>query len=172
MKRSYYLLVLLLIGMIVVSCKKDGMSYQNSFEKSYDSWLNFKKSSGNSYRYMVTSGSWTGMSIETVITVKEGKVVQRSYVRKDIDRETHKPIITKTWSEVGDSLNTHPGGAASLTLDEIYDKAKTEWLIKRDNAHISFEAKNNGMISTCGYRDKNCVDDCFRGITIDYIEGR
>ena len=67
-------------------------------------------------------------------------------------------------------MNTHVNGGTSLTLDEIYEKARTEWLLKRKDATSYFEAKNDGMISSCGYVNNNCADDCFVGITINLIE--
>lgn len=32
-----------------------------------------------------------------------------------------------------------------------------------------FETKNNGLISTCGYVENTCADDCFIDITITRI---
>jgi hypothetical protein len=170
MRKSYYLFTLLWVGALFASCKKDSIAYKNSFEKSYQSWLNFKKSSGNSYQYTVSTGSWTGASTQTIITVKEGKIVQRSCVRRIIDPETNKSVVIAEWSEDESNLNTHSYGAATITLDDIYQKARTEWLTKKEHAKIYFESGNDGMISSCGYVDNNCVDDCFRGITIDHIE--
>jgi len=43
-------------------------------------------------------------------------------------------------------------------------------LLKRDNVTTYFEAKNNGMISSCGYWPNNCADDCFTGVSITLIE--
>jgi hypothetical protein len=57
-----------------------------------------------------------------------------------------------------------------MTLDEIYDRAKSDWLRKRSNAQTYFEANNNGLISSCGYVEEGCQDDCFRGITIASVE--
>jgi len=40
---------------------------------------------------------------------------------------------------------------------------------KRKDASVYFEAKNNGMISSCGYVQDGCMDDCFNGINIASI---
>ena len=61
-------------------------------------------------------------------------------------------------------------GEAPLTFDQIYEKARTEWLVKRENATTYFEAENNGLISKCGYVDDGCQDDCFIGIQISSIK--
>ncbi|MDD2426409.1 MAG: hypothetical protein PHU00_10410, partial [Bacteroidales bacterium] len=58
----------------------------------------------------------------------------------------------------------------AVTLDVIYSKARQEWLLKRENAQTYFEAKNNGLISCCGYVEKGCMDGCFNGIYISYIQ--
>ncbi|WP_255474197.1 hypothetical protein [Flavobacterium sp. SLB02] len=42
--------------------------------------------------------------------------------------------------------------------------------MKRKNVTNYFEAKNDGLISQCGYVEKGCMDDCFVGITIKSIE--
>lgn len=146
------------------------MEYGNKFDKSFKAWQNFKRSSGNSYRYSVHTSSWTGASSQTILTVKAGKVVQRSYIAKMIDPETNKAIVVKEWNEGEEEINTYNQGASSITLDEVYHKAKTDWLKKRDHADTYFEANNNGMISSCGYVEKGCQDDCFIGISIDFIE--
>lgn len=82
-------------------------------------------------------------------------------------------LNTLTWTENKNNLNDpgHGGGAPIQTLDQVYEQAKNDWLKKRDNAQTSFEAKNDGMLSSCGYWEDGCMDDCFRGITISLIEG-
>ncbi|OYD46067.1 hypothetical protein CHU00_07890 [Sphingobacterium cellulitidis] len=63
----------------------------------------------------------------------------------------------------------HPAFSA-ITLDEIYERAKNEWLIKSDKADVFFENNNNGMISLVGFLPKGCMDDCFDGVRIKLIE--
>ena len=41
--------------------------------------------------------------------------------------------------------------------------------VERNNVTTYLETKNNGMISTCGYVENNCADDCFIGIHINNI---
>lgn len=172
MKRKRSTLALLLIITLFVSCKKSDIAYENDFDKSYRTWVNFKTSTGNSYRYTINTNSWTGTTSETVITVKDGKAVQRSFVHKvPVSKNPLELTITEQWDEDLTQLNTHTNGSATITLDEIYQKAKTEWLLKRDDAKTYFESKNSGMISSAGYVDNNCQDDCFRGITISSIQG-
>jgi hypothetical protein len=171
MKGTRSTLALLLMIILFISCKKSDIEYENEFDKSYKTWVNFKTSSGNSYRYTVATGSWVGTASETIITVKNGIVVQRSYVYKAPKAQnSSETIIIEQWEEDLNSLNTHANGALSLTLDEIYQMAKTKWLLKRDNAKTSLETRNSGMISAAGYVEDNCADDCFIGISIVSIE--
>lgn len=172
MKHSAFLSALLLMSTMFVSCKKDKLSHEGDFEKSYREWQVFKEASGGSYRYMITSGSWVGYGTETIITVTSGKITGRSY--KLILPQGYPvsvPANEMAWTENENEINTHTSMAATaVTLDQIYEKARTEWLIKRKDADVYFEAKNNGMISSCGYVNKNCADDCFIGVHIAYIQ--
>jgi hypothetical protein len=153
------------------SCKKDNIAYNGEYYKSYNALKDFKASSNNSYRYIVQTSSWVGTGTETTITVEEGQVVGRDYIRT---LSTHTAAgwqvdTLGTWKETGAQLGTHQEGESVSTLDDIYIAARTNWLLKRDDAQTFFEAKNNGMISTCGYVPKDCADDCFRGIHIKSI---
>lgn len=170
MNRNLYLLIVLLLGSSFISCKKSDISHESDYDKSYKSWVAFKTSSNNSYRYKVSFTSWTGYSTETVITVKAGQVVGRSYVAKTVEHPSNSVLVREEWTEDESTLNTHANGDPSATLDEIYDRAKNQWLLKRKDAEVYLETKNNGMISSCGFVPKNCADDCFRGIHISLIE--
>lgn len=172
MKRKTYIFTLVVI-MFFAACDKSDIEYGNGYEKSYKAWLNFKESSNNSYKYVVTAGTWVGASWQTTITVTNGEVTQRDFKYTHMD-ETILGNLPEDylleWTENKSELNTHEHWPAAVTLDEIYDIARKEWLIKRENAETYFETNNAGMISSCGYIDDNCQDDCFRGITISSIE--
>ena len=173
MKQPLILACLLLMSAFFISCHKSNMNYENDFGKSYQEWLSFKKTSGNSYRYKVVSNSWVGSGWETTLTVTEGKITQR-YYKLTLPRgyTGNIPADRLEWTENGNEVNTHTqsGAAAAITLDQVYEKARTEWLLKRQNSKTYFEAKNDGMISSCGYVNDGCADDCFVGINIAYIQ--
>ncbi|RYG15423.1 MAG: hypothetical protein EOO07_15455 [Chitinophagaceae bacterium] len=169
MKKNLYLLLLIITSF--TACKKDDIVYDDAFQKSNKAWLAFKKESNNNYSYTVTFGSWTGYSSNTIIVVKNGKVVERSFKSQTINyKPTGMEIVEReNWTETATNLNTHQSGAENLTLDEVYAKAKSSWLLKRKDAETFFEANNNGMISSAGYVEKGCQDDCFNGIKITAI---
>lgn len=171
---SLLLLVLLFMGTLFASCKKDDFRYQGDFENSFQKWQDFKEASDNSYRYRVSGGSWVGTGWETIITVSKGKVVQRYYKLSFPAGWTGTiPDNTETeWTENETEINSHEhaGAAGAVTLDQVYEEARNNWLKKRSNAETYFEAKNNGIISSCGYVVDGCQDDCFNGITITFVE--
>ena len=172
MKHTIYSLSLIFLALLFTGCKKEEIFNKSDFEKSQNEWKKFKKYSGNSYQYTALRTSWVGMSFQTVITVKKGKVVRRKFtwIVPD-DWTTQIPEDQKEWTENENEINAHQqsGAADAITLDEVYDKAKNDWLKKRDNVTTYFEAKNNGLISSCGYTENNCADDCFIGINITSI---
>ncbi|MDB5013317.1 MAG: hypothetical protein JWQ25_1519 [Daejeonella sp.] len=76
-----------------------------------------------------------------------------------------------SWTEDKSTLNSHQEGTGAFTLDVIYDAAKTNWLkADRSKNDVYFEAKNDGLISRCGYSPHGCADDCFFGVTITEIK--
>lgn len=173
MKTKIYLIALVLINSLMFSCSSDDeLNYQNDFQKSEKAWLDFKESSNNSYKYVVSSGVlFLAYGWETTITVSNGKVIQRHF-KYTGNTENIPDSIPLEWTEEENQINTHENSPAdeALTLDQIYSKAEKEWLIKRKNVSVYFESKNNGLISTCGYVPKGCMDDCFFGIRIKSIQ--
>lgn len=177
MKAKLYTVICLLL--ILTSCKKDTDYFRSTqgitYRESFNNWQAFKQRVNNNYTYTVTTGSWVGTSSVTKLTITNGVVTGRDFKSYAQIPGTGSSTVTKTWSETAATLNTHDpyaGGAATLTMDEVYAKAKTEWLnVDTDKNTIYFETNNNGMISSCGYVPNNCADDCFRGITIKEIVG-
>lgn len=146
------IVTILMYFVLLLSCKKSDIQHEDAFDKSYKTWLSFKRNNQNSYRYSVVSGSWVGISSQTIITVTDGRITER-YFKRTVPKDYHIPSEELEWTEKENEINTKTNtpAAAPLTLDEIYHKAKTKWLIKRDNAKIYFEAENNGLISLSGY---------------------
>jgi hypothetical protein len=169
-------LLLMLVIMVAVSCKKDSIGRQSEYQTSYLAWVRYKQHVNNSYTYVVSQSSWTGYATETTIRVMNGQIASRVYKAYQLVRNgTNPPVNTlvKGWTEDSTTLNTHGPyeGAALLTLDEVYAKAKLVWLAADSKENdIYFEANNNGLISSCGYVPNGCQDDCFTGISITSIE--
>lgn len=169
--RTLSFIFLLIVSMTTSCSSEDELNYQSELGKSKSAWLNFKKSSNNSYKYTVINGSWSGFSWETEITVKNGIVTQRAFKYASIEGlSTNIPQGELQWNETESQIGTHKNGAKPMTLDNIYSLAKQNWLAKEGNVKTYFETKNNGMISICGYVENSCTDDCFTGIKITRIK--
>lgn len=166
---SRILLLSILSVLMLASCTKDvDYNYKAEYERSYKAWLDFRATAGNTYRYTTSSSSWVGISSKTTITVNNGQVIGREYTLTQ--SQTGSAVIVEQWFEDRNSLNSHDRGFPILTLDQVYEKAKNQWLVKRDDATTYFEAKNNGMLSLAGYVPNGCADDCFTGVTVISIE--
>lgn len=172
MKNRICLIALLLVGCLISSCESDDTDNQNELEKSYVAFSDFKKETNNSYKYTTTFQSWAGFGWETTIVVSNGTVIQRQFKYTNIEKLGSDILKEELeWTENGSEIGNHTNiGSDPFTLDEIYAKAKQEWLPKRDDVKTHFETKNNGLISTCGYVENGCQDDCFVGIHIKTIE--
>lgn len=157
---------------MLLSCQKDGMEYASDYSRSLTAWQQFKSSSDNSYTYTVATGSWTGTGTKTTLTIDKGKITTRAFIATQPVQNGNQPgsVTVDEWTETGTTLGEHNYGAALLTLDDIYNEAKINWLQKKDGRTVYFEAKNNGMISSCGYVTDGCADDCFTGVTITEIK--
>jgi hypothetical protein len=168
MKRT--LLILLTAITMLSACKKDGIAKKDEFETSFEKLQDFKKSSANSYTYITKTGSVFGYSSTTTITVTKGVITGRDYKAYRLN-DDHQSVLYQSWAETQTTLGSHTGGGEAFTLDQIYDKAKNEWL-KADTKtnKIYFETDANGLISSCGYVPNGCQDDCFNGITISSIQ--
>jgi hypothetical protein len=172
MKKSA-LFIVTVFALLALSCKKDEVT--TNFDTSLQTWQTFKTSTNNSYRYATKSVSVFGLSDSTAITVVNGKVTNRDYVRFRLEYKTINTPPTKTitlqWNETAVDLGSHHNqGFNVYTMDEVYTTTKNVWLAvdKKDNI-LYFETKNNGLISLAGYRPKGCEDDCFVGITITSV---
>ena len=171
MKYVALFVALLSAACLFSACKKDSLEHAADYGMSYQQFQSFKKTTNNSYEYKVIKSSWAMYSWSTVITVSQGKVVKRSYKVMLHQGQPALPPDQMEWVENENEINSHTNGTAAeaVTLDVVYQHAKNEWLIKRKDTDFYFETKNNGMISTCGYVPRGCMDDCFTGIYIEYI---
>lgn len=162
-------IVILILTVFLSGCKKDAIS--GDYDKSYAAWLNFKSSSRNSYTYTAYNSSVFGGYSETKFSVQNGTIILREFLSGYYKPNAKDLTIINSWTENSSSLNTHGNeGHELLTLDQVYDKAKTVWL-KADPKQndIYFESKNNDLISSAGFVPKGCQDDCLNGIYVKNI---
>jgi hypothetical protein len=137
MKNAY--VILIAIGVCLFACKKDEIG--NKVDTSYKKWVAFKNKSNNSYTYTAYNGSVFGSYSETKFTVKNGKITAREYLSGYYKSHEDSLTVIRTWSENENTLNVHSNvGHELLTLDDIYNKAKTVWL-KADQQKTIFTLK-------------------------------
>jgi hypothetical protein len=153
--------------------KKENIDKQSEYDASYKAWISFRNNAKNAYSYTNSFGSWTGFGVIIKTSVRNGKIISRDYTRIQYRNDgTDKADTVKTWHEDATTINTHPNDVLdALTVDDIYLKARTQWL-KVDAAanQIIFETNNNGIISSCGYVPRNCADYCFNGVKITSLD--
>lgn len=111
---------------------------------------------------------WTSAEADAILQAM-GSTAERFY-----EEEGFSFLEVLEWKEMGEELGTtsyiYSSASPTYTLDDIYEKARTDWLKKRSDAEIFFEVENNGMLSVAGYVPNGCMDDCFYGIRIQSIE--
>ncbi len=160
----------IMVIFLVFSCESDQDARQNQFEKSKKSWQVLKSENNESYRYQVSTASWTGYSSITTISVLNGAVTKREFESYNSDNQGGKELV-HSYVEVGEEIGADVEGADPLTLDELYDICKKEYLTVDSNTNtVYFTEFDNGLVQSCGYVPNNCVDDCFRGFTLSIIE--
>ena len=140
--------------------------FLSQYTNSLDQWNTLNPSS---YSFVVYSSSEVvDIEIKTTIEVTDNVVTKRSFWKKDNFNYSNK--IT-TWEEsTPETINSHKEGFVAITLGDVYYQCRTNILAQDPrNFNIFFEAKNNGLISKCGFSAMNCEDDCFRGVKIESI---
>jgi len=142
----------------------------SNYNKSYNSWLSYKQQCNNSYSFIMKA-AYVEPSIFTIITskVQNGVVTARDFSAYhfiiDTVHNTATADTTLKWHEEGNTLNTHQEAGLAMTLDDIYQMAKSTWLNVDPSKHtFYFETKNSGLISECGSYLNGCQDNCFYGI--------
>ncbi|MEL6537285.1 MAG: hypothetical protein AAFQ98_17825 [Bacteroidota bacterium] len=141
-----------------------------TYRESREIWRQLKEENGETYRYAFRVSSWSGYSYTTEIGVQEGEVVFRNYEVFQEDFENQTREIIDSYEETGAEIGTHEEGAEPLSLDELYHDCRDIYLTTNsiDN-ELYFDTDVVGVMSTCGYVPNGCQDDCFQGITIEFL---
>lgn len=164
MNRLKFLLLLICLR----SCTKEEIW---EHKQSLIDWNNLKKDNGNSYKYTTSWSSWVGAGGKTTLTINKGIVISRSYEAYRYDEVNGDKIITESYEENQENLNSNDSGSPTLTIDQLYDSCINDYLVVNRNSNkIYFSTNDIGIVSLCGFVPKNCADDCFRGFRIDSFE--
>lgn len=131
-------------------------------KKSQSTWLQLKAQHENNYNYSRVFSSWVGFGHKTTISVVKDKVTRREYQAWGNENNN-----TLHWQEDTNTLNSHPEGASSSTMDQLYQQCA---LILENNDKpenkITLNFDQQGILAHCLFTPNNCADDCSQGISI------
>lgn len=176
------IVTILLLAVILISCTQSddetgpsisllsNLKSKRSipFNESLNHWNELKKTNGDSYIYETTFVSWTGYGETTELTIENDIVVSRKYEGFVIDGASGQKEITDSYIELSSDLGSNNYGAEPRTIDELYQTCLKDILVADErNNTIYFETAANGLMTLCGYRPKNCADDCLFRVSID-----
>lgn len=165
--------VFLLASLIlhILSCSGDKKIENNkwdlTYEESFNAWNRLKKKNGESYEYQTEFNSFSGFSSVTTITVLKNKVIQRTFQQYKLTDNGKKVKTEHSYFENENELGNNQAGAPAATIDMLYDSCINKYLkINSEQNTIYFSTHDNGILKSCGYIPKYCMDDCFTGVTI------
>lgn len=75
-------------------------------------------------------------------------------------------IANMEWEEDQNNLGKYDPTGLTMTIDQIYQKAKDTWLVPSKDDEAIFETNNKGIISMVGIRLKPYEDIPFNGVRI------
>jgi hypothetical protein len=132
-------------------------------ERSRAAWLKAKAACGGDYSYVVRFQSAFGFGHATTITVRDGKVIQRMFEQWSRPEPREPGAAPQPlWVETGKEIGSHAeaGVAQPLTLDELYDVAKTVVETQPAAGHVrSLGIDERGLLQHCSIRDTRIADD-------------
>jgi len=149
---------------IVISNKEIEKEYNESLEK----WNQLKKEHNNSYEYVVSHSSFVGYRNSTKITVKNGVLVQREHSEtRSLPAGGFSQEEFQVYIENEPEINSNELGFKAQTFENIYkDCGKHTLQVDENMNHVYFKTNSMGLLNTCSYSPKNCMDDCSTGVYI------
>ncbi len=133
---------------------------QAALKESRKAWEREKAAHGNSYSLTRSFQSWVGFGHRTTVEIKNGAVAKRHFEEYDRDGK-----ITSTFTEGPGEIGADQNGAAPETMDQLYEACATSYLTQNTEINVlSLEFAEQGILSSCTYRPRNCADDCSEGL--------
>jgi len=170
-----------LFTMFLLSCANTNLKTQQisgksgvSYDDSEEIWKKLKSENEDSYSYTVNSISWSGFGSRTTITVKDGLVSKREYIyfEQVLNEESElEEVEIESYIETGEEIGSNPEGFQPFLIDELYETCISEYLrVNKGENDIYFNTNEAGIISNCGFVEKGCIDDCFKGFRISKFQ--
>ena len=185
MKNITTTLFLILLNIFIISCDSsddienesilDTLKSNNglSFNENLDKWYELKTENGSSYTYKIKRSSVFGNTETTTFVVQNDKIVSRKFesYTPNFDSEDYELILTNSYEENESNLGENTNGAELKLIEDYYNDCSSEYLIvDTTNNIITFTTADSGIITSCGYTDERCADDCFIGYFISDFE--
>ncbi len=112
-----------------------------------------------------------GFGTKTTLTVQGKKVIARAYEAYTQDGNTGETTVTESWLEEGSAIGSHDVGADPVTIDTLYATCRSDVLSQSPLANtIYLEFRDDGVLRSCEYVPKDCLDDCSSGVNISILE--
>lgn len=135
-----------------------------SLVMSWQKWLGYKKSEGNTYVYYTSNGSWTGYSAFFQILVIHDSIAKVIKTETRTDGDTGRIDTISIRDVPSEQLSDY------MSVDNMYKYAQDSIMSKSSSSNeFVFQLFENGLVKKCKYYPKGCVDDCWFGISIDSL---
>ena len=162
-------LIFLLICSSLAACGGEDPSAPQAYVDSRAAWEDAATENNDTYRYRVDNITGSGFGYKTTISVRAGQVIRREVAQYGLLEAGNQ--VEAEWTEEADALGTRMGGAEPVTIGVLYARCVDE-VLSRDTSEgdIIFEVYPDGIMKTCVFWSKNCLDDCGHGYTVDALE--
>jgi len=152
----------------LVACGEE-TAYGAAFTNSHQAWLKAKATTDGSYIYETELSTFAGYGEITVITVEQDVVSKRRFA--SYEDLAFRDRQLEAWTEEADEVGSHLSGSAAVSLDTLYTRCQEEILTADpEENEIIFTVDQRGLLKTCVYVPRDCVDDCAEGVTISAID--
>lgn len=138
---------------------------------SHAKWQEAKEACGGNYRYKAIRSSVTGDRAETVVVVKDNKVVERRFDTATPAQPGKPARLNTELVETGKDIGLHQGAADPRTRDKLYAVAKKIVEMEIPANHVRRLAFDKlGLLQCCFLRDARIQDDgLLTGVTTIYL---
>ena len=123
------------------------------------------------YSYRVSWSSWTGFGNETIIIVRDNRVIERQYRVFSTPQINSPTTNRKNWKEEGSFIGSHKDGHPPKTLDQLYIEASNLMKQPIPPHHRPYlRLDQNNLLLACYTRDTRIADDApINGVRITSI---
>ena len=147
--------------------------FSNDLENVLNSqkkWEELKTAHSGNYQYIVKWQGFAPNGHETIILVRNNKVVGRKYKTFPNGQRLDDNKIHESWTESTSDLGSHKQGAPPRTLDAIYQEAikiAGRKLEDYERRYVKFDQQ--GLLLKCFIDDERIADEGHQGVDLASI---